>query len=83
MKRVSIGGEGLFIDDVSFHRPVDTAFLLITPEETGYFEGDFDRDGTVGVSDLARLAEDLGRPDCYDTGDGDVSRSDRAGFAAE
>ena len=71
--------------------PIDMAFLLITRDDTRYCKGDFDRDGNVDGSDLAILAADFGRTDCYNTGDcegdvgydGDVDGSDLAVFAAD
>jgi hypothetical protein len=86
----AIGGQELFIDDLQTG-PLDMAFLLITPDDTPYCEGDYDRDGDVDGSDLAVFAADFGRTDCYNAGDcegdvdydGDVDGSDLAVFAAD
>lgn len=90
ISQFAIGGQELWIDDVQYAR-VDMAFLLITPDDTPYCKGDFDRDGDVDILDLKVFAEDFGRTDCYWTGDcegdftydGDVDGSDLAAFAAE
>ena len=71
--------------------PLDMAFLLITPDDTDYCEGDLDRDGDVDGSDLAVFAADFNRNDCYFTGDcegdfdydGDVDTPNLAVFAAD
>ena len=86
----SVGGQELFVDDLK-PGPFDMAFLLMTPDDEKYCEGDFDRDGDVDGSDLARFAADYGRTDCYNSGDcegdfdydGDVDGSDLARFAAD
>jgi hypothetical protein len=87
-----IGGQEFSIDDIHIEcRPTDMAFALITEDDTKYCKGDFRRDGDVDGMDLAILAEDFNRTDCYDTGDcegdfrydGDVDRDDLKIFAAE
>jgi hypothetical protein len=90
INQFAIGGQELWIDDVRYSR-VDMAFLLITPDDTPYCKGDFDRDGDVDKLDLKVFAEDFGRTDCYCDGscegdftyDGDVDGTDLAAFAAE
>ena len=74
-----------------YHERIDMAFLLITPDDTPYCKGDFNRDGDVDGSDLALLAADFGRIDCYYTGDcegdfdynGEVKLPDLSVFAPE
>lgn len=90
IEQFAIGGQELWIDDVQYAR-VDMAFLLITPDDTDYCKGDFDRDGDVDGTDLAVLAADFSRTDCYDTGDcegdinydGKVNNVDLAEFAGD
>jgi len=91
IREVAVGGQELWIDDVSADRPVDMAFLLITEDDTEFCYGDFDRDGDVDLEDLEVFAGDYGRNNCYDTGDceadfrydGDVDGLDLALFMAE
>jgi len=87
-----IGGQEFSIDDIHIVcRPTDMAFGLVTKDDTKYCKGDFRRDGDVDGTDLAILAEDFNRTDCYDTGDcegdflydGHVDRDDLNVFAAE
>jgi hypothetical protein len=74
-----------------YDSPIDMAFLLITPDDTPYCKGDFDRDGDVDGSDLALFAADYNRTDCYNKGDcegdfeydGDVDTPDLAVFAED
>lgn len=90
INQFAIGGQELWLDDVQYGK-VDMAFLLITPDDTDYCEGDFDRDGDVDGSDLAVFAADFNRNDCYFTGDcegdfdydGDVDTPNLAVFAAD
>lgn len=65
----ALGGQELFIDNVEGKRKLDMAFLLITPDNIDYCEGDFDRDGDVDEADLDVFAADFGRDDCFYTGD--------------
>jgi hypothetical protein len=86
-------GDGIFWEDLGniYGSPIDMAFLLITPDDTPYCEGDYDRDGDVDGTDLAKFAADFGRTDCYYTGDcegdtdydGDVDGTDLSKFAAD
>ena len=86
----AIGGQEFFIDDLQAG-PLDMAFLLYARDETDVCKGDFERDGDVDGSDLAVFAADLGRTDCYCSGDcegdmdydGDVDDSNLAEFAAD
>jgi hypothetical protein len=90
ISQLAVGGQELCIDDVQYGK-VDMAFLLITPDDTPYCKGDFDRDGDVDGSDLAVFAADMNRTDCYNTGDcegdfdydGDVDTPNLAVFAGE
>ncbi|MEA3462309.1 MAG: hypothetical protein U9R49_10550, partial [Bacteroidota bacterium] len=89
----AVRGDGSWWDDLGriYDSPIDMAFLLITPDDTPYCKGDFDRDGDVDGFDLAVFAADYNRFDCYFTGDcegdfdysGGVDVSDLAEFAKD
>jgi len=87
----AIGGQELWIDEISGHGGCDMAFMLITEENMDYCEGDFYRDGDVDGIDLSLLCQDFGRNDCHDSGDcegdfdynGKVFDDDLAIFAAD
>jgi len=86
----AIGGQEFFVDDIKVDLKVDMAFQLVTLDDTNYCKGDFDRDGDVDGSDLAKFSADFGRTDCFISGDcegdfdydGDVDGSDLAKFSA-
>ncbi|RLA99544.1 MAG: hypothetical protein DRG83_12855, partial [Deltaproteobacteria bacterium] len=92
VKDLVIGGQEFSIDDIHIEcAPVDMAFGLVTKDDIEYCRADFYRDGDVDGSDLATMAEDFNRTDCYNTGDcegdfrydWDVDSDDLKIFAAE
>ncbi len=87
----AIGGQELFIDEISGLGGCDMAFMMITDETLDYCEGDFYRDGDVDGADLFILCQDYGRSDCHNSGDcegdfnydGTVLNHDLGVFAAD
>jgi photosystem II stability/assembly factor-like uncharacterized protein len=77
------------VEEIAIFHPESTRILSV--HFARKCDGDFDGDGDVDGSDLARFAGDFGRTDCLKAGtapcegdfdgDGDVDGSDLAGFA--